>query len=177
MVPRAIAFPGGDRASPRMRRRLVLAGLVQVLREVVRRRQGFRLSSPSSAGRFCARAQPTVVLLGILRVLLAGTMRLPTWFTAGVMLQETAGFTPAKIKDGQLGSSPPVPSCPRRPPCRLVLHKLRPGADALLSCEVVHGRVRGWGCPVIAARAVATAWRSALMYVVVAGPVLSVCPA
>jgi hypothetical protein len=150
---------------------------MQVLREVIRRRQGIQVILAELLPVNSVRAQPTVVLLGILRVLLAGTMRLPTWFTAGVMLQETAGFTPAKIKDGQRGSSPPVPSCPRQSPCRLVLHKLRPGADDLLSCEVLHGRVRGWGCPVIADRAVATAWRSALMYVVVAGPVLSVWPA
>ncbi|MDW5326773.1 SAVED domain-containing protein [Plantactinospora sp. KLBMP9567] len=40
------------------------------------------------------------------RILITGTMRLPTWFTAGVTFQETAGFTPAKIKDGQLRVKP-----------------------------------------------------------------------
>ncbi|MBB5774062.1 SAVED domain-containing protein [Nonomuraea jabiensis] len=54
------------------------------------------------------------------RILVTGTMRLPTWFTAGVIFQETAGFTVAKIKDGELWARPtghvePAPislSCP-----------------------------------------------------------------
>lgn len=65
-------------------------------------------------------AQRTLRNLGARRILITGTMRLPTWFTAGVMFQETAGFTPAKIKDGQLwvkpsGTVAPAPiiqSCP-----------------------------------------------------------------
>ena len=51
-------------------------------------------------------------------------------------------------------------------------------SEASLAVPIsVHGRVSGWGWPVRAERAVATAGRSALMYVVVAGPVLSVWPA
>jgi hypothetical protein len=92
--------------------RLVLAGLMQVLREVIRRRQGIQVILAELLPVNSVRAQPTVVLLGILRVLLTGTMRLPIWFTVGVIHQDTAGFTPAKIKDGQRGSSPPIPSCP-----------------------------------------------------------------
>jgi hypothetical protein len=41
----------------------------------------------------------------------------------------------------------------------------------------VHGLAMGCGWPVMAVSAVATSWRLALMYVVVAGPVVSVCPA
>ncbi|MFI7435768.1 SAVED domain-containing protein [Micromonospora haikouensis] len=51
-------------------------------------------------------AQRTLRSRGARRILITGTMRLPTWFTAGVMFQETAGFTPAKIKDGQLWVKP-----------------------------------------------------------------------
>lgn len=52
------------------------------------------------------RAQQTLRALGARRVLISGTMRLPTWFTAAVIFQETAGFTPAKIKDGELWTKP-----------------------------------------------------------------------
>ncbi|HEY5985646.1 MAG TPA: hypothetical protein VIV12_04575 [Streptosporangiaceae bacterium] len=65
-------------------------------------------------------AQRTLRSLGARRILVTGTMRLPTGFTAGVMFQETAGFTPAKIKDGQLWVKPAgVPLSLRRSPCRL----------------------------------------------------------
>jgi len=49
---------------------------------------------------------------GARRILITGTMRLPTWFAAGVAFQETAGFTPAKIKEGQVWT---VPSGPVEP--------------------------------------------------------------
>jgi hypothetical protein len=59
-------------------------------------------------------AQRRLRALGARRVLITGTMRLPTWFTAAVIFQETAGFTPAKIKDRELWAKPtsrvdPVP--------------------------------------------------------------------
>ncbi|WP_158104116.1 SAVED domain-containing protein [Amycolatopsis pretoriensis] len=51
-------------------------------------------------------AQRELRRLGARRILITGTMRLPTWFTAGVIFQETAGFTVAKVKDGQLWVAP-----------------------------------------------------------------------
>jgi hypothetical protein len=39
------------------------------------------------------------------RVLVRGFMRLPTWFTAGAYLGETAGFTVAALQDGEMWSS------------------------------------------------------------------------
>jgi len=39
------------------------------------------------------------------RVLVRGLMRLPSWFTAGVYLGETAGFVVAALQDGELWSS------------------------------------------------------------------------
>jgi SMODS-associated and fused to various effectors sensor domain len=56
-------------------------------------------------------AQRGIRATGARRVLLTGTMRLPTWFAAGVAFQETAGFTVAKMKDAELWTRPrgPVP--------------------------------------------------------------------
>lgn len=81
-------------------------------------------------------AQRTLRSLGARRVLITGTMRLPTWFTAGVMFQETAGFTPAKIKDGQLWVRPatvvtPAPIILSRP-----LTDLPPGAEIALALAI-----------------------------------------
>ncbi len=43
---------------------------------------------------------------GAHRVLVTGTMRLPTWFVAGVVFQESVGFVPAKRKEGSLWTKP-----------------------------------------------------------------------
>ncbi|MFC0039520.1 SAVED domain-containing protein [Actinomadura rayongensis] len=70
------------------------------------------------------------------RVLVTGTMRLPTWFTAGVVFQETAGFTIAKIKDGELWVRPthpvdPAPISLSRPPGELLA-----GQDVALAIAI-----------------------------------------
>lgn len=57
-------------------------------------------------------AQRTLRSLRARRILITGSRRLPTWFTAGVMFQETAGFVPAKIKDGELWAKPTGPIKP-----------------------------------------------------------------
>lgn len=51
-------------------------------------------------------AQRNLRLLGAHRILVTGRMRLPTWFAIGAIHQETAGFTVAKVKDGQLWTKP-----------------------------------------------------------------------
>ncbi len=81
-------------------------------------------------------AQRTLRSRGARRILITGTMRLPTWFTAGVMFQETAGFTPAKIKDGQLWVKPasiitPAPIVLSRP-----IADLPTGAEMALALAI-----------------------------------------
>ena len=81
-------------------------------------------------------AQRTLRSLGARRILVTGTMRLPTWFTAGVMFQETAGFTPAKIKDGQLWVKPAGTPAPAPITMSSPIADLRPGADVALALAI-----------------------------------------
>jgi len=81
-------------------------------------------------------AQRTLRSLGARRVLVTGSMRLPTWFTAGVMFQETAGFTPAKIKDGQLWVKPTGPIVPAQITLSSPVADLRNGADVGLALAI-----------------------------------------
>jgi hypothetical protein len=81
-------------------------------------------------------AQRTLRSLGARRILVTGTMRLPTWFTAGVMFQETAGFTPAKIKDDQLWVKPAGTIAPAPITLSSPVADLRPGADVALALAI-----------------------------------------
>lgn len=81
-------------------------------------------------------AQRTLRSLGAQRILVTGTMRLPTWFTAGVMFQETAGFTPAKIKDGQLWVKPAGTSAPAPITISSPIADLRPEAEVALALAI-----------------------------------------
>ncbi len=81
-------------------------------------------------------AQRTLRSLGARRILITGTMRLPTWFTAGVMFQETAGFTPAKIKDGQLWVKPTGTITPAPITLSSPVADLRHGADVALALAI-----------------------------------------
>lgn len=81
-------------------------------------------------------AQRTLRSLGARRILITGTMRLPTWFTAGVMFQETAGFTPAKIKDGQLWVKPAGSLAPATITLSSPLADLPAGADVALALAI-----------------------------------------
>lgn len=81
-------------------------------------------------------AQRTLRALGARRILITGTMRLPTWFTAGVVFQETAGFTPAKVKDGQLWVTRPgpIPLAPITPSCPI--SDMPPGQHVALALAI-----------------------------------------
>ncbi|MGH3436433.1 MAG: SAVED domain-containing protein [Sciscionella sp.] len=83
-----------------------------------------------------ADAQRTLRSLHARRILITGTMRLPTWFTAGVMFQETAGFTPAKIKDGQLWVPPTGPVVPATISLSRPLTDLPDGQDIALAIAI-----------------------------------------
>lgn len=63
-------------------------------------------------------------------------MRLPTWFTAGVMVQETAGFTPAKIKDRQLWTLPTGHVAPAAISLSRPLTDLPAGQDVALAVAI-----------------------------------------
>lgn len=81
-------------------------------------------------------AQRTLRSVGARRILITGTMRLPTWFAAGVTFQETAGFTPAMIKDGQLWAKPSGAIVPAPLVLPSSISNLRPGAEVALSLAV-----------------------------------------
>ena len=81
-------------------------------------------------------AQRRLRSLGARRILVTGTMRLPTWFTAGVMFQETAGFTPAKIKDGQLWVKPAGIVAPAPITISSPVADLRAGGDVALALAI-----------------------------------------
>jgi hypothetical protein len=81
-------------------------------------------------------AQRRLRSIGASRVLITGTMRLPTWFAAAVMFQETAGFTPAKIKDGQLWVKPSGPIAPAQILLSQPLADLPHGADVGIALAV-----------------------------------------
>lgn len=81
-------------------------------------------------------AQRTLRSLHARRILITGTMRLPTWFTAGVMFQETAGFTPAKIKDGRLWVAPTGPVPPAAIDLSRPLTHLVVGQDLALAVAI-----------------------------------------
>jgi hypothetical protein len=82
------------------------------------------------------RAQQRFRSLGAHRVLITGTMRLPTWFTAAVMVQETAGFTPAKIKDGELWVRPPGHVQPAELQLSVPVSDLPTGSDVALALAI-----------------------------------------
>lgn len=73
---------------------------------------------------------------GARRVLITGTMRLPTWFAAGVAFQETAGFTPAKIKDGELWVKPTYTVAPAPIECSCPVTDLPAGRDVALALAI-----------------------------------------
>lgn len=81
-------------------------------------------------------AQRTLRSLGAHRVLITGTMRLPTWFTAGVMFQESAGFIPAKIKEGRLWVKPSVAIAPAQIIVSTPIADLTPNADVALALAI-----------------------------------------
>lgn len=81
-------------------------------------------------------AQRTLRSLGARRIIITGTMRLPTWFTAGVTFQETAGFTPATLKDGQLWTKPSGAIVPAPLVLSSPISSLRSGAEVALSLAV-----------------------------------------
>ena len=81
-------------------------------------------------------AQRTLRSLHARRVLITGTMRLPAWFTAGVMFQETAGFTPAKIKDGHLWTLPTGHVAPATISLSRPLTDLPAGQDVALAVAI-----------------------------------------
>lgn len=81
-------------------------------------------------------AQRTLRSIGARRVLITGTMRLPTWFTAAVTFQETAGFTPAKIKDGELWVKPPRGTTSAPIITSSPLADLRPGNDVAVALAI-----------------------------------------
>ncbi|MET9626298.1 SAVED domain-containing protein [Lentzea sp. NPDC006480] len=83
-----------------------------------------------------ADAQRALRSLRARRVLITGTMRLPTWFTTGVMFQETAGFTLAKVKDGQLWAPPTSHVAPAAISVSRPLSDLPVGQDVALAIAI-----------------------------------------
>lgn len=81
-------------------------------------------------------AQRTLRSLGAHRILITGTMRLPTWFTAGVVFQESAGFIPAKIKEGRLWVRPSVAIAPAPITTSIPVADLTPNADVALALAI-----------------------------------------
>lgn len=81
-------------------------------------------------------AQRTLRGLRARRILITGTMRLPTWFTAAVMFQETSGFTPGKIKDGQLWVAPTHPVAPAAITLSGTVADLPVGKDVALAVAI-----------------------------------------
>ncbi|WBB84713.1 SAVED domain-containing protein [Micromonospora sp. WMMC264] len=80
--------------------------------------------------------QRTLRSIGARRILLTGTMRLPTWFTAAAMLSETAGFTPAKIKDGEVWTKPATAVRPAPLQLSQPVADLPPGIDVALALAI-----------------------------------------
>lgn len=81
-------------------------------------------------------AQRTLRANGARRVLLTGTMRLPTWFAAGVAFQETAGFTVAKMKGSELWTKPKDLPPPARIDVSHTISELRVGSDIALAIAI-----------------------------------------
>ncbi|WP_280331292.1 SAVED domain-containing protein [Nocardia wallacei] len=81
-------------------------------------------------------AKHTLRALGARRILITGTMRLPTWFTAAVTFQETSGFTLARITNGEHWTKPSgvVAPAPIIQSCSVA--DLPPGRDVALALAI-----------------------------------------